>query len=366
MESDPIVYALVTFVIAMTCGLLPVYSKMKQNPNMLKMATAVASGIIIASAMLVVIPEGYELATGDPHSEDDSLARDTALVLLSVEKNELNASQGIISIEGLLGVVHGDENHDEEGHDEETSTEGLAGKIEHVIEEVELAEITAEEGIEEISTIVTTQASESGDGQPSELMIGGALVSGFILMLILEGSGIGHAVHEEHHDHSDDHGHDHVHHGKGWALVFGLTLHAATDGLAVGAALATGSLHFALAVVLAVIIHKGPAAFSLGVFSMHERGEKKDTIRDITIFSAATPVMIFVAYYAFAGVASYTIGLTMLFAAGTFLYVATVDTLPDMHNPETSKKSMQYVILGVIIMFVLLIISDLMGLGHAH
>ena len=185
-------------------------------------------------------------------------------------------------------------------------------------------------------------------------------------MLILEGSGIGRAVHEEHHDHDDDHGHEHVHHGNGWFLVLGLTLHAATDGLAVGAAIATGSLSLTAAVAFAVLIHKGPAAFSLGVFSMHERKERNDSIRDVVIFSLATPVMIFLAYFVLHALATSTIGLAMLFSAGTFLYVATVDTLPDMHNPETGKKAMQFVLVGVAIMVALLLVAGMLDIGHAH
>ena len=60
------------------------------------------------------------------------------------------------------------------------------------------------------------------------------------------------------------------------------------------------------------------------------------------------------------------IGLAMLFSAGTFLYVATVDTLPDIHNPETGKKAMINVLIGVAILVILLLIANSLDLGHAH
>lgn len=291
MLSTALTYASLTFAIALVCGLLPVFSKIKQDANRLKMITGIAAGIIIGSAMLVVIPEGYALASTDEHHEE------------------------------------------EEGHDE-TQVEG--------------------------------ESHDEENEHSSEILIGVALASGFVLMLILEGSGIGHAVHEEHHDHDDDHGHGHVHHGNGWMLVLGLTLHAATDGLAVGAAVATGSIALTAAVAFAVLIHKAPAAFSLGVFSMHERKERKESIRDVLIFSLATPIMIVVAYFALSDIETSIIGLAMLFSAGTFLYVATVDTLPDIHNAETGKKAMQYVVLGILIMLVLLLIANSLDFGHAH
>jgi zinc transporter 9 len=266
-------YALITLAIALFGGLLPVLSKVKDNPERLKTLTGIAAGIIIASAMLVVIPEGYDLATA-------------------------------------------------EGHDSEL------------------------------------------DGW----MLGGAILGGFVLMLLLEGSGIGHAVHEEHHDHDDEHGHDHVHHSNnGWMMVLGLTLHSATDGLAIGAAAATGSVTITATVAIAVLIHKAPAAFSLGVFSMHEREKRNESIIDVVVFSLATPIMMMIAFYTLSDLEIQTIGLAMLFSAGTFLYVATVDTLPDIHNPETGRKAMLFVLLGIALFSVLLLGADAAGLiEHAH
>ena len=275
MASPPLLYAGLTLAFGLLGGLYPVFSKVKENPDRLKMITAIAAGILLASAMLVIIPEGIKLASS------------------------------------------------EEGADEEHA---------------------------------------------EELFLGGAILAGFLFMLILEGSGIGHAVHEEHHDHDHEHGHDHVHHGpSGWMLVIGLSLHAATDGLAIGAAAASGSVAVTATVALAVLIHKAPAAFSLGVFSMHERQERNDSIRDVVIFSLATPIMMMVAFYSLTELEFGLIGLAMLFSAGTFLYVATVDTLPDIHNPETGRKAMLYVLLGAVLLSVLLLGADAAGLiEHAH
>lgn len=367
MSTTALMYAIIALIIGLVCGLAPIFTKMKDDPKRLKMITGIAAGIIIASALLVVIPEGYELANTDEHAAEETLAGSTALVILEVNDGDITAEKGIEEIEELLG---GHDEHEDEGSDdhEEEHGEGLSAEIKHVIEEVEEGEINASTGISEISELIATHShGEEHEEHASGLILGGAILAGFALMLILEGSGIGHAVHEEHHEHSHDHGHDHVHHGaSGWMLVFGLTLHAATDGIAVGAAAASGSIALTTAVVFAVLIHKGPAAFSLGVFSMHERKERKESIRDVVIFSLATPIMIIIAYLALEGLETSMIGLAMLFSAGTFLYVATVDTLPDIHNPETGKKSMIYVMTGIAIMVVLLLLSDIIGLGHSH
>ena len=278
VASAPIELAALTLILALLGGLPPILSKIKENQETLRRITGIASGILLASALLVVIPEGFELATGE---------------------------------------------HEESGEEEE------------------------------------------GVGN---LLIGGAVLAGFLMMLILEGSGIGHAVHEEHHDHHDEHGHEHVHHRSSpWIVVLGLSLHSAADGLAIGSAAAGSTEAVTALVALAVLIHKVPAAFSLGVFSMHERENRNDSVRDIVMFSLATPVMILVSFYTLQGMDEYLIALAMLFAAGTFLYVATVDTLPDIHNPETGRAAVRNVLIGVVVMILVLYGAEAAGLiEHGH
>ena len=288
VAGAPIELAALTLILALIGGLFLIFSKIKENPETLRRITGIASGILLASALLVVVPEGFELATGE-HEE-----------------------------------------HEEEGHEEE--------ELGHEEEEL------------------------------GNLLIGGAVLAGFLMMLILEGSGIGHAIHEEHHDHHDEHGHEHVHHmTKPWLLVLGLSLHSAADGLAIGSAAAGTSEAVTALVAMAVLIHKVPAAFSLGVFSMHEREDRNGSIRDVVLFSLATPVMIMISFYALEGLDEHLIALAMLFAAGTFLYVATVDTLPDIHNPETGREALKNVLIGVVVMVLVLYGADASGLiEHGH
>ncbi|MEC9001114.1 MAG: ZIP family metal transporter [Candidatus Thermoplasmatota archaeon] len=381
--SAPIELAALTLVLALIGGLFPIFSKIKENQETLRRITGIASGILLASALLVVVPEGFELATGghdehghDEHGDDDALAGSVALVILELEHGDIDASEAIEEIESLLGGhdedEHDDHDEDDDSHDEEM--ESLSENIEHVIEEVESGEINATAGIEEIEELITSHAHEEevhGDeeeGGLENLIIGAAILAGFIMMLILEGSGMGHAVHEEHHDHHDEHGHEHVHHGTApWLLVLGLSLHSAADGLAIGSAAAGSSEAVTALVAMAVLIHKVPAAFSLGVFSMHERESRDDSIKDVALFALATPVMIIVSFYALEGLDEHLIALAMLFAAGTFLYVATVDTLPDIHNPETGREALKNVAIGVLLMALVLYGADAGGLiEHGH
>ena len=110
---------------------------------------------------------------------------------------------------------------------------------------------------------------EEGEHEESGLpILGLAVLLGFLVMLLLEATGAGHGGNWQRRC-----GHDHIHHGRsGWTLLIGLSIHALADGLAIGASLAVGDTALSTAVIAAVLIHKAPAAFSLGVFSKQERG----------------------------------------------------------------------------------------------
>ncbi len=385
--SLPVELIALTLILALVGGLAPIFSNIKENHDTMRRITGIASGILLASALLVVIPEGFELATGghdehghDEHVDEDALAGSVALVILELEHGEINSSEAIEEIEELLG---GHDEHDEESgdeHDEESGDEhdeesgdSLSEGIEHVIEEVESGEINATTGIEEIEELITSHAHEGEHGDEEEsalesLIIGGAVLAGFVLMLVMEGSGVGHAVHEEHHEHEEEHGHEHVHHRAApWIIVLGLSLHSAADGLAIGSAAAGSSEAVTALVALAVLIHKVPAAFSLGVFSLHEREDRNDSIRDVVLFSIATPVMIVISFFALQDFDEQMIALAMLFSGGTFLYVATVDTLPDIHNAVSGREAMVNVIIGVLVLVLILFGADAAGLiEHGH
>jgi zinc transporter ZupT len=265
LGSNALLLAGVTLAVGLGAGLLPLWTKVSEKEGLLKWMTGLAAGVLLASALLVAIPEGFEIAL----------------------------------------------------------TNGING-----------------------------------------LVVGGAILAGFLTMLLLECFGFGHDIHEEHHDHEGDHGHDHVHHpSNANNIVVGLSIHALTDGLAIGAAALTGSLVLTISVFLAVLVHKVPAAFSVGLFSMHERDERSTSIRDVLMFSLATPIMILVTFFLLGDVSGEFLGLAILFAGGTFLYVATVDVLPEVHHAATGKTAMIQVVSGALIMVALLWILDATGIA---
>ena len=73
--SLPVELIALTLILALIGGLAPILSKIKGDMDTLRRITGIASGILLASAVLVVIPEGFELATGehDEHGHDAHL-----------------------------------------------------------------------------------------------------------------------------------------------------------------------------------------------------------------------------------------------------------------------------------------------------
>ena len=208
---------------------------------------------------------------------------------------------------------HDEEGHDEEGHDEEGH-------------------------------------DEEGHIEPS--VIGLSILLGFVLMLLLETFGLPHAVH---HDEDKD--------LLGLSATIGLVAHAAADGLAVGASVSS-STETGVIVFLAIMLHKGPAAFGLSSFLKHINVEASKSKLYLVLFALSSPIVAILTFFALKDTSFATddnIGLALLFSAGTFVYVATVDVLPEVHSHDhDNDPPVWFVLLGMFLVF----LTTLIGHGH--
>uniref|UniRef100_A0A914UNB7 Solute carrier family 39 member 9 n=1 Tax=Plectus sambesii TaxID=2011161 RepID=A0A914UNB7_9BILA len=166
-------------------------------------------------------------------------------------------------------------------------------------------------------------------------IIGVALVVGFIFMLVVD------QVTRSATGRGDS--------GRGRYKItatVGLVVHAAADGIALGAASSAKHSDIQFIVFVAIMLHKAPAAFGLVTFLMVEGLEKMRIRRHLLFFSLAAPVMAVITYMGIAQGGSETLssmsstGVLMLFSAGTFLYVSTVHVLPELVN--SAPKSPGY------------------------
>ena len=343
------IFSIVMFISVIAFGHIPL--SLDLSSNRLKQLTAIGAGVLIGSAFLVIIPEALELF--EAHEEDeDKITGSVALVILEFENGDINANEAIEEIEELVG---GHDAHEGDGHegDDESSKDTISESILHVIEEVEDGEINATAGLQEIEDLVTATSHASHDeAHVNFTNIGLAILVGFVLMLLLEVFGLPHAVH---HDEDKD--------LLGISATLGLVVHAAADGLAVGASVSS-STETGLIVFLAIMLHKGPAAFGLSSFLKHIKLEESKSRFYLALFALSSPIFAILTFFILKDTSLATddnIGLALLFSAGTFIYVATVDVLPEVHSHNhDNDPPVWFVIAGMIVVF----LTTLIGHGH--
>lgn len=289
MSLSLFLFAVIVFLMVLMVGAMPFSRQFADQPVLLHRMTSIAAGFLIAAALLIALPEGFELFL---HSETGSVDKE-------------------LEVMGATGI------------------------------------------------------------SLSKSMVAGlAVLCGFLFLLMLEGFGFGHDLHEEHHDHAVDHGHDHLNHpvGSAKSVVIGLSLHSIMDGVALGAAYSLGEIALSLQLALVILMHKFPAAFSLSAYSLHERDDRRRSMIDLLLFAITTPIAMLIAASFFANIDEAMVGLMLLFSAGSFIYVATVDVLPDIHIQEKSRETLWLVLVGIIAMIAFSIVIALFipDMQHAH
>ncbi|KAL0983707.1 hypothetical protein UPYG_G00131600 [Umbra pygmaea] len=177
-------------------------------------------------------------------------------------------------------------------------------------------------------------------GLPVRFFIGVSLVVGFTLMFLVEQLSSYCSINDPRTGMSNR---------TSLTATLGLVIHAAADGVALGAAVASSQVTVQVMVFLAVILHKAPAAFGLVSFLMHAGLEKQHIQKHLLAFSAAAPVLAISTYFtlnASGGSSQHrlsAIGIGMLFSAGTFLYVATVHVLPEISISRQQQHNLPHI-----------------------
>ena len=162
--------------------------------------------------------------------------------------------------------------------------------------------------------------SDQGFHNDPHSLIGISLILGFVFMLLVDQCSARRSGGRE----------------KSVTATLGLVVHAAADGVALGAAATTSQADVELIVFLAIMLHKAPAAFGLVSFLLHEGVDRKKIGRHLLVFSFAAPCLALLTYFGIGKEGKETLsnvnatGLAMLFSAGTFLYVSTVHVLPEL------------------------------------
>ncbi|KAJ3254608.1 hypothetical protein HDU77_003988 [Chytriomyces hyalinus] len=400
------------------------------SESRLVLVSTFGSGLLVGTAMTVILPEGvetlYSAATlsQDSHSSRKNLvtaseSHSSPVRNIPSDKAKLSQRPDPIQENTPAKKAASDESNPNNKEKEGGPLDGLRRRIDRDNEPNNNQKVDPAIEIKSSSQNTHSEHSEHRNHnhekahyEPSKY-IGPPLILGFLFMLLIDQLGAasgGHAhshtapaQHNQtrrvsasglplHHPHTDDKvetvsassasaassNHDHSGHGNSGgnmaSATVGLVVHAAADGIALGAALTSDQGNLGFIVFLAIMLHKAPSAFGLTTHLLKTMDSKRGGISTrakvrshLLLFSLAAPIGAILTFCILSqlgfedaiAMRIYT-GVALLFSAGTFLYVATVHVLPEIY--EDGRLSGAQTAALIVGMFV----PMLMTVEHSH
>ncbi|KAJ5243331.1 uncharacterized protein N7469_001658 [Penicillium citrinum] len=393
-----IVMAITSFVV----GSFPLAFTL--SPSQLRLISSIGMGVLVGTSLIVIIPEGIEtLYSANTVAKKSLNARTTAVewqpqnlpIAGNPTLNDDSESQTSPSTTPVSFLSLNDADH----------AAPLVDRDQVSIESEDLR-TRKEDSSSDKSSMEEKEEEEEHESSP-HAWIGIALVSGFILMYLIDklpefasptkperqpyhisldnlGSGLRRNSSPIRDGGLLDAGQS-SRRGHSFATTTGLVIHAAADGIALGASSSDRGLSFII--FLAIMVHKAPASFGLTSILLKQGLSSRTARAHLLVFSLAAPVGA-LATFLFAqmmgssssdeAAAQWRTGMLLLFSGGTFLYVAmhtmqengpgsSSRTLPlngygDAREQSGEEKSMRDLIASVLGMILPLFLQ----IGHAH
>lgn len=152
------------------------------------------------------------------------------------------------------------------------------------------------------------------------------------------------------------------HHPMGTLVLVGDGIHNFLDGVAIAAAFIAG-VPLGITTTIAIALHEIPQEigdFGLLLYSGYSRGRALA----FNLLSALTAVAGGVLFYFFAGAVENLVPCALAFTAGTFIYIAAVDLLPELHKEKRAKNSAVQLLLVLAGAATIWLLAN--ALHHAH
>lgn len=330
-------------VASFLAGILPL--ALNLSTARLRLVSTIGMGVLVGTSLIVIIPEGvdtlYSSNTVHAHRKR-AIARDVNGVQWTHAANlhvvEVRADVGIGDL-SMPGPVIPD------GLDlppPKTPTEdGVVG-------------IMGDKGQEDSHK----QEEHEEEEEAHHAWIGIALITGFILMFLIDKLPQYTAVHrpqthtrhisltnlgrrfnlttldrqEESENFIESSPAQPEQSNRSFATTTGLVIHAAADGIALGASSSTSNTGLSFVIFFAIMVHKAPAAFGLTSVLLKQGLSKRMARAHLVIFSLAAPAGAFLTFVLVSLLggglsrspqnSQWWTGMLLLFSGGTFLYVA--------------------------------------------
>jgi len=162
---------------------------------------------------------------------------------------------------------------------------------------------------------------------------------GFLLFYLLENLIVVHICKER----------DCTKHRIGIMAVLGVTFHSFIDGVVIGISF---GISYVLGIIsaTAVIAHEFPEGILAYSMLIHSDFNKKKSLLYSIFIALATPIGTIIALLFIKSISVNILGGALAFAAGSFLYIASSDLIPETHE-KFSRLNALLVILGVLFIF---------------
>jgi len=328
------VFSLAMFLGSYLSGLVPLAFNFSEAK--MRYVTVLGAGLLVGTALAVIVPEGVH-----------------ALYMSEIETNQMQTQHEFHADHKIVARHLNQIDHDVKeavGPEVKVDNDALPPAHRHTADRPR--ELGAELGHKHSDT--------------THSAIGITLILGFVFMLIVDNCG---SRLIRHGNQSLDPSGSVISKSKStWTATLGLVVHAAADGIALGAASATNRFNVELIVFMAIMLHKAPAAFGLVSFLMSDGIDRKRIRRHLLIFSLSAPLMAIVTFVLLKHRIhdTYSVdstGLAMLFSAGTFLFVATVHVLPEV---QSHYEDRQFRAIELIILIIGCCFPIILSMGHKH
>jgi len=169
--------------------------------------------------------------------------------------------------------------------------------------------------------------------------LGFPIMFGFLLIFVLEKFIMVHPCEEG----------ECSYHQIGIAAYVGIGIHSIIDGVAIGAG---HLMNMSMVIILAVTLHKFPAALALS--SMLVKGaeySRNKILISMFIFALMTPIGAILSGYILQGFEEIVIGILLGITGGTFLFISIGDLLPTVYEEhEKGYKNLASLFMGILVM----------------
>ncbi|KAK0381452.1 ZIP Zinc transporter [Colletotrichum limetticola] len=351
-----------TLVLSFFAGSLPLAITLTQSQ--LRLISSVGVGILVGTSMIVIIPEGIEAVTttgGHSHSKRslvDAAGKQGRPAIRWVTDGEIPQLADTVSsvriVEEELHAIgrdveytaklHSREEQDEHGHEQPPAA--APGPEPHHDE-------------------------PKHENEVPTFYIGLSMILGFVLMYLIDrlprhaagGSGSEPQMRHVSLDNlggSSSVGDEETEgflgplapppkQSRSLATTIGLVIHAAADGIAMGASTSTSNTKLGLIIFVAIMVHKAPAAFGLTSVLLKQGLSKRTARGHLIVFSLAAPfgalstwaIIRILGGGNFEGESGqWWTGMLLLFSAGTFLFVAMHAMQEDGSSPKHEHGGM--------------------------